>query len=38
MENSIKTILISEEEIKSITASLAEKITEDYKNSEKEFV
>lgn len=38
MENSIKTILISEEEIKSITASLAEKITEDYKNSDKTLV
>ena len=38
MENSIKTILVSAEEIESITTSLAEKITEDYKNSNKTLV
>ena len=34
----IKDILVSEEEIDSITSSLAEKITEDYKDSEKELI
>ena len=38
MKDCIERILISEEEIDSITSSLAEKITEDYKNSEKELV
>ena len=38
MKDCIESILISEEEIDSITSSLAEKITEDYKNSEKELV
>ena len=38
MKDCIKEILISEEEIDSITSSLAEKITEDYKNSKKELV
>ena len=38
MENCIKEILVSEEEINSITSSLAEKITEDYKNSQRELV
>ena len=38
MKDCIKEILISEEEIDSITSALAEKITEDYKNSEKELV
>ena len=38
MKDCIERILISEEEIDSITSSLAEKITEDYKNSERELV
>ena len=38
MENAIKEILLTEEEISSITSSLAEKITEDYKNSDKTLV
>lgn len=35
MTNDIKSILITEEQIEEITAKLAAKITEDYKNSEK---
>ena len=38
MNDAIKSILLSEEEINSITSSLAEKITEDYKNSEKDLI
>ena len=38
IKDCIESILVSEEEIDSITSSLAEKITEDYKNSEKELV
>lgn len=38
MDGFIESILISEEEIDSITSSLAEKITEDYKNSDKTLV
>ena len=38
IKDCIESILISEEEIDSITSSLAEKITEDYKNSNKELV
>ena len=38
MKDCIESILVSEEEIDSITSSLAEKITEDYKNSEKPLV
>lgn len=38
MNDLIESILISEEEINSITSSLAEKITEDYKNSDKTLV
>ena len=38
MDGFIESILVSEEEIDSITSSLAEKITEDYKNSDKTLV
>ena len=38
IKDCIKSVLLSEEEIDSITSSLAEKITEDYKDSEKELV
>ena len=38
IKDCIERVLISEEEIDSITSSLAEKITEDYKNSDKELV
>ena len=38
IKDCIKSVLLSEEEIDSITSSLAEKITEDYKKSEKELV
>lgn len=38
MKDLIKYVLVSEEEINSITDTLAEKITEDYKNSEKPLV
>ena len=38
MNDFIESVLVSEEEIDSITSSLAEKITEDYKNSDKTLV
>ena len=38
MKDCIESILLSEEEIDSITSSLAEKITEDYKNATKPLV
>lgn len=38
MDDFIESVLVSEEEIDSITSSLAEKITEDYKNSNKTLV
>ena len=38
MKDCIESILLSEEEIDSITTSLAEKITEDYKNATKPLV
>ena len=38
MHDSIESILVTEEEINSITSSLAEKITEDYKNSKKDLI
>lgn len=38
MDGFIESILVSEEEIDSITSSLAEKITEDYKNSDRTLV
>ena len=38
MNDAIESVLVTQEEISSITSSLAEKITEDYKNSNKTLV